>query len=88
MNSLSKLSGALDDMDLDSAFFLGLPLLSICKMVSKLNSRSATNSSATNDSCSTQARSSDVTVGELAAYFDEYMHLPKKMSHMAEMMYT
>lgn len=85
VNLLSKLSGALDDMDLDSAFFLGLPLFSVYKTNSKVNNRNNANSV---DSCSSQARSSDVTVGELAAYFEEYMHLPKKMSHMAEMMYT
>jgi len=88
VNLLTKLSGALDDMDLDSAFFLGLPSFSLCKLNSKLNSRNGTNLGSTVDSCSSQARSSDVTVGELAAYFEEYMHLPKKMSHMAEMMYT
>jgi len=82
VNLLTKLSGALDDMDLDSAFFLGLPLF---KTNSKVNNRNNSNSV---DSCSSQARSSDVTVGELAAYFEEYMHLPKKMSQMAEMMYT
>ncbi|XP_070510920.1 oxidative stress-responsive serine-rich protein 1 isoform X2 [Cardiocondyla obscurior] len=45
------------------------------------------------NTCSVQARispplSSDVTIGELAAYFEEFVHIPKKMSHMAEMMYT
>lgn len=40
-------------------------------------------------SCSQQARIScdDVTMNELASYFDEFVHIPKKMSHMAEMMY-
>jgi len=88
VNLLTKLSGALDDMDLDSAFFLGLPLFSVYKKNSKLNSRNNATPGTSVDSCSSQARSSDVTVGELAAYFEEYMHLPKKMSHMAEMMYT
>lgn len=41
--------------------------------------------------CSIQARISpppcDVTIDELASYFDEFVHIPKKMSHMAEMMY-
>ena len=45
------------------------------------------------NTCSAQARisppsSSDVTIGELAGYFEEFVHIPKKMSHMAEMMYT
>ncbi|KAH8287836.1 hypothetical protein KR018_001860 [Drosophila ironensis] len=30
----------------------------------------------------------DVTIGELASYFDTIVHIPKKMSSMAEMMYT
>ncbi|XP_016925796.3 uncharacterized protein [Drosophila suzukii] len=29
----------------------------------------------------------DVTIGELASYFDTIVHIPKKMSSMAEMMY-
>jgi len=52
-----------------------------------------------NLSCSAQANCSvlpstagmptdDVTVEELAGYLDELLHLPKKMSQMAEMMYT
>lgn len=39
--------------------------------------------------CSQQARqNSDVTVDELAGYMDETSFFPKKMSYMAEMMYT
>lgn len=43
-------------------------------------------------SCSTQARMStgtpcDVTIDELASYFETLVHIPKKMSSMAEMMY-
>ena len=30
----------------------------------------------------------DTTPGELAAYFDQLLHIPKPMSTMAEMMYT
>lgn len=37
---------------------------------------------------SEQARLEDVTVDELAGYFDDFVHIPKKMSSMAEMMYT
>jgi hypothetical protein len=46
-----------------------------------------------NSSCSQQARMTassscdDVTIDELASYFDVFVHIPKKMSHMAEMMY-
>ena len=43
------------------------------------------------NTCSVQARISpppcDVTIDELASYFEEFVHIPKKMSHMAEMMY-
>ncbi|XP_044751930.1 uncharacterized protein LOC123311880 [Coccinella septempunctata] len=43
-------------------------------------------------SCSTQARMNtappcDVTIDELASYFETLVHIPKKMSSMAEMMY-
>ncbi|XP_023214836.1 uncharacterized protein LOC111640552 [Centruroides sculpturatus] len=38
--------------------------------------------------CSRQARMDDVTVDELAGYFDNLVYIPRKMSHMAEMMYT
>ncbi|KAH6944746.1 hypothetical protein HPB50_004772 [Hyalomma asiaticum] len=30
----------------------------------------------------------DTTVNELAAYFENFVHIPRKMSSMAEMMYT
>lgn len=40
-------------------------------------------------SCSQQARlNCDVTIDELASYFETFVHIPKKMSSMAEMMYT
>lgn len=42
--------------------------------------------------CSQQARlttsTCDVTIDELASYFETFVHIPKKMSSMAEMMYT
>lgn len=48
-------------------------------------------------SCSQQARmvgtshvnsgNDDVTIDELASYFDLFVHIPRKMSHMAENMY-
>lgn len=42
--------------------------------------------------CSHQARMSvappcDITIDELASYFETFVHIPKKMSSMAEMMY-
>uniref|UniRef100_A0A6M2DJ36 Oxidative stress-responsive serine-rich protein 1 n=1 Tax=Xenopsylla cheopis TaxID=163159 RepID=A0A6M2DJ36_XENCH len=42
------------------------------------------------NSCSTQARMNepcDITIDELASYFETFVHIPKKMSTMAEMMY-
>ena len=41
-------------------------------------------------SCSQQARlqPDDLSVEELACYFEDFVYLPKKMSTMAEMMYT
>ena len=36
----------------------------------------------------TDTLSDDTTPGELAAYFDQLLHIPKPMSQMAEMMYT
>lgn len=40
--------------------------------------------------CATQARldPDDLSVDELACYFEDFVHIPKKMSTMAEMMYT
>lgn len=53
---------------------------------------SGTSSGSSNsNTCSVQARisppSCDITIDELASYFEEFVHIPKKMSHMAEMMY-
>ncbi|XP_033738842.1 uncharacterized protein LOC117326276 [Pecten maximus] len=39
-------------------------------------------------SCSQEARLDDMTVNELAGYFEDFVYIPKKMSSMAEMMYT
>ena len=41
-------------------------------------------------SCSQEARldESEVSVNELAAYFDNFLYMPKEMSSMAQMMYT
>lgn len=51
-----------------------------------------TDSSNASTSCSHQARMSvsppcDVTTDELASYFETFVHIPKRMSSMAEMMY-
>lgn len=65
-----------------------------CEVTPKKNSNE-TNPAAVMDSlspsCSQQARQvypDDVSINELAAYFDNMVYIPKKMSIMAEMMYT
>uniref|UniRef100_A0A1Q3FJG6 Oxidative stress-responsive serine-rich protein 1 n=1 Tax=Culex tarsalis TaxID=7177 RepID=A0A1Q3FJG6_CULTA len=57
------------------------------------SSSSPTASSSSSASCSTQARLNgssmpcDITIDEMACYFETLVHIPKKMSSMAEMMY-
>lgn len=57
------------------------------------NNQRSDNNGAVITTCSHQARMSvappcDVTIDELASYFETFVHIPKKMSSMAEMMYT
>lgn len=63
--------------------------LSLPAIESSENSESATQQRP-QASCSLQARMTtpdDTNIDELASYFDLFVHIPKKMSHMAEMMY-
>ena len=67
---------------------------SSCSYAAYASNTSRTASPSPSTSCSQQAGAGaaaavcdDVTIDELASYFETLVHIPKKMSEMAEMMY-
>ncbi|XP_071451089.1 uncharacterized protein [Hetaerina americana] len=89
---LSKVSEILENTSLTSGLSAGGALPPAATTTTAAAASSSVASSST--SCSQQARMSpsapltDITINELAGYFDTFVHIPKKMSQMAEMMYT
>ncbi|XP_041987189.1 uncharacterized protein LOC121738964 isoform X2 [Aricia agestis] len=61
------------------------------KSTSERNSSKVDSDKGSSSTCSQQALNPpppcDVTIDELASYFETFVHIPKKMSTMAEMMY-
>lgn len=66
----------------------------LCLSVSSTASKKPTNTIRSRDThklhrtCSQEAKLDEMAVDELAGYFEDFMYIPKKMSDMAEMMYT
>ncbi|KFM80788.1 hypothetical protein X975_06736, partial [Stegodyphus mimosarum] len=59
-----------------------------CSSTALLDHRLAISVQYVDEHASQQDNTDDITVDELAGYFENLVYIPKKMSHMAEMMYT
>lgn len=84
-SSCAQLSRNVENDDEDSSF------LAVEKEIGDLPVlRSTARATGLVRSCSQEAmlNEADFTAEELACYFEELVHIPKKMSEMAEMMYT
>lgn len=83
IDSVAAVGDSLDAGNLSDTNTANLSTLNLNSSLSNNNSKTS--------SCSQQARmnssSCDVTIDELASYFETFVHIPKKMSSMAEMMY-
>lgn len=87
MASFSSLSPSYASLNLPTSLCTSTTSSSSSLALTSSSSAAATSSA----SCSQQARineiNCDVTIDELACYFETLVHIPKKMSSMAEMMY-
>lgn len=58
-----------------------------CSQQARISATSVANGNNSSSMVSTSSSPCDVTIDELACYFETFVHIPKKMSSMAEMMY-
>ncbi|KAH8410581.1 hypothetical protein KR009_005698 [Drosophila setifemur] len=63
------------------------PVFAAARSLSSVSLMGATCSQQASYNSPNPGNCDDVTIGELASYFDTIVHIPKKMSSMAEMMY-
>uniref|UniRef100_H3CI63 Oxidative stress-responsive serine-rich protein 1 n=2 Tax=Tetraodon nigroviridis TaxID=99883 RepID=H3CI63_TETNG len=83
--------GALGWAGVEVYSFTGLrEVISECERSLASHDHAPRTASSSPRSCSEQARAyiDDITIEDLSGYMEYYLYIPKKMSHMAEMMYT